>query len=82
MNQWICIQNQWSGFSFKITFTGNELNITNHEVHEFSNSFKRIKNQKILETDWPNTISPTTWQSDFAGIKFSAESQRQLCCTI
>ena len=45
-NQWICIENQLSGFYFKITLTGNELSITNHEVHGFSNSFQRIENSK------------------------------------
>ena len=45
-NQWICIENQLSGFYFKITLTGNELSITNHEVHGFSNSFQHIKNWK------------------------------------
>ena len=72
--QWIFIENQWSGFSFKITFSGNKLSITNHEVHGLSNSFQHIKNQKILQTDWPNAISPTAWESDFAGTKLSAES--------
>ena len=43
-NQWICIENQLSGFYFKITLTGNELSITNREKHGFSNSFQHIKN--------------------------------------
>ena len=43
-NQWICIENQLRGFYFKITLTGNELSITNHEVHGFSNSFENIRN--------------------------------------
>ena len=38
-NQWICIENQLRSFYFKITLTGNELSITFHEVHGFSNSF-------------------------------------------
>ena len=41
-----CIEDQLSGFYFKITLTGNELSITNHEVHGFSNSFQHIKNEK------------------------------------
>ena len=43
-----CIEDQLSGFYFKITLTGNELSITNHEVHGFSNSFQRIENSKSL----------------------------------
>ena len=43
-NQWICIENQLTGFYFKITLTGNELSITNHEVRGFSNNFQHIKN--------------------------------------
>ena len=43
-NQWICVENQLSGFCFKITLTGNELSITSHEAHGFSNSFQHIKN--------------------------------------
>ena len=46
-NQWICIENQLSGFYFKITLTGNK--ITNHEIHGFSNSFQHIKNWKNPE---------------------------------
>ena len=38
--------------------------------------FNILKNQKILQTNWLNATSPTTWESDFADIKFSAESQR------
>ena len=38
-NPWICAENPLNGFYFKITLTGNELSITNHEVHGFSNSF-------------------------------------------
>ena len=33
-----------SGFYFEITLDGNELSITNHEVHGFSNNFQHIKN--------------------------------------
>ena len=33
-----------SGFYFKVTLTWNELSITNHEIHGFSNSFQHIKN--------------------------------------
>ena len=33
-----------SGFYFETTLAGNELSITNHEVHEFSNSFQHNKN--------------------------------------
>ena len=29
---------------FKITLSGNEFSITNHEVHGFSNSFQHDKN--------------------------------------
>ena len=47
-----------SGFYFKITLTGNELSITNHEVHGFSNSFQHIKNKTTLQTDRPNTFLP------------------------
>ena len=44
-NQWICIENQLSGFYFKLTLTGNEISITNHEVHRFSNSLQhKLKN--------------------------------------
>ena len=36
--EWLC---------FKITLTGNELSITNHELHGFSNSLQHInKNRK------------------------------------
>ena len=42
-NQWVCIENQLSGFYFTNTLTGNELSITNQEVHGFSNSFQLIK---------------------------------------
>ena len=41
--QWICIENQLSGFYFKITLTRNGLSMTNHEVHWLSNSFLHIK---------------------------------------
>ena len=37
-----------------------------------------LKIKKILQTDWPNTFLPTTWELDFADIMFLAESQRQL----
>ena len=39
-----CIEDQLSGFYFKITLTGNELSITNHQVNRLSNSFQHIKN--------------------------------------
>ena len=45
-NQWIFTENQLSGFYFKIILTGNELSITNHELHGFPNSFQHIKNNK------------------------------------
>ena len=48
-NQWICMENQLSGFYFKITLNGNELSITNNEVNWFSNSFQITKNLKYLE---------------------------------
>ena len=38
-----------SGFYFKITLTGYQLSITNHEVDGFSNSFQHVKNSKNLE---------------------------------
>ena len=43
-NQLLRIENQWSGFFFKITLTGNEFSITNQAVHGFSNIFQHIKN--------------------------------------
>ena len=45
---------------FKITLAGNELSITNNEVHGFLKVFEHIKNETILETDWPKTFSVTT----------------------
>ena len=68
--QWICRENQLSGFYFKITLTGNELSITNNEIHGFSNGFQHIKN-------WENTFFPTTWERGFEEM-FLAESPRQL----
>ena len=76
-NQWICIENQLSGFYFKITLTGNELSITNHEVHGFSNSFQHIKNKTTLQTDRPNTFLPISWERGF-GKMFLGKSQGQL----
>ena len=43
------MENQLSGFYFKITLNGNELSITNNEVNWFSNSFQITKNLKYLE---------------------------------
>ena len=80
-NRWICLENQLCGFYFKITLTGNELSIPNHEVHGFSNSFQ-LKMKKItMQTDWPNTFLPTTWERSFEEM-FFVESQRQLWCII
>ena len=80
-NRWICLENQLCGFYFKITLTGNELSIPNHEIHGFSNSFQ-LKMKKItMQTDWPNTFLPTTWERSFEEM-FFVESQRQLWCII
>ena len=43
MQSMIYIENQLSGFCFKITFTENELRITNHEIYWFLNRFRYIK---------------------------------------
>ena len=45
---------------------------------DFQIVFNILKIKKILQTDWPNTCLPTTWELDFADIMFLAESQRQL----
>ena len=82
-NLWICLENQFYGFYFKITLTGNELSNTNHEVHGFSNSFQHTKNEKknTMQTDWPNTFLPTTWETSFEET-FLVESQMQQWCII
>ena len=74
-NQWICVENQLSGFYYKITLTGNEFSITNHEICGFSNSFQHIKNH------WPNTFLTTSSERGFEEM-FLAESQSQLWCII
>ena len=43
--------------------------------------FNILKIKKTLQTDWPNTIWPTTWERGFKE-NFLAESQRQLRCII
>ena len=43
--------------------------------------FKILKINKTLQTDWPNTFLPATWERNFQEI-FLAESQRQLPCII
>ena len=62
-NQWICIENQLGGFYFKLTLTGNEISITNHEVHGFSNSFQhKLKNL----ADWlAKCIFAYSWRTRF-----------------
>ena len=65
---------------FKITLAGNELSITNNEVHGFLKVFEHIKNETVLETDWPKTFSVTTWEPRFAEIRFLTELQRPLLC--
>ena len=40
--------------------------------------FNILEIYKILQTDWPNTFSPTTLESGFADIRFLAERQSQL----
>ena len=40
--------------------------------------FNRLKIKKILQTDWSNTFSPTTWDPVFVDVRFFAESQRPL----
>ena len=45
---------------------------------DFQRVLNILKIKKILQTDWPNTFLPTTWELDFADIMFLAESQRQL----
>ena len=47
-NQWIFIENQLSGFYFKVTLTGHELSITNLIMKHmgFLNSFQHNKNKK------------------------------------
>ena len=43
--------------------------------------FNILKIKKTLQTDWPNTIWPTTSERGFKE-NFLAESQRQLRCII
>ena len=55
-----------------------------HEKSEIytSNSFQHIRNSKSLQTDWPNTFSPTTREPGFSDKRVLAEFQRQLSCII
>ena len=55
-----------------------------HEKSEIytSNSFQHIRNSKSLQTDWPNTFSPTTREPGFSDKRILAEFQRLLSCII
>ena len=76
-NQWICIENQLSGFYFKIKLNGNELSITNDEMHGFSNSFQHIKNYKnpgnwFARYIFACNLSKSFWRNVFGRITKAA----------
>ena len=44
--------------------------------------FNKSEIKKILKTDLPNALSPTTWEPGFADIRLLEELQRQPWCLI